>query len=195
VYAYLLSTLPGFGIDDPPPMPLSELLARCRGFVTDDELAALTDPEAAAEASVGGPEAAVARAWRDGERQLANALARRRASFWGMAPGESGRDREHRGFLVMIEEAVARAYESGDPMTRERALDGLRWALLDELSGPVPWGFAALFAYAQRLRIGWRWAGREPAAGREILGRILDHVEARGNQDANGAQTIEEHHG
>lgn len=175
MYAYLLSTLPAFTLDEAPPMPPSELLARSRGFVSHGELTALLDPEAAANGR--GDAAAWARRWLAGERQLANAVARRRAAFWQLAPDEQAR--EHEGFRVMIEEGVARAFEAPHPLARQRALDALRWRLLDELAGPVPWGFPALLAYAQRLRIAWQWAGREATAGREALGRVLDAIEER----------------
>ncbi|HKI59068.1 MAG TPA: hypothetical protein VKA00_07640 [Trueperaceae bacterium] len=179
MYAYLLSTLPGFGPEDVPPLSAAELLERCRGFVPNRALTALADPEAAANGS--GHAAETARRWLDGERQIANAVARRRAPFWGSSP--MGQAREHEGFRVLIEEGVARAYEAPDPLARQRALDALRWRLLDELAGPVPWGFPALLAYAQRLRIAREWAARDPSTGREALGRTLDAVEARHDQE------------
>lgn len=177
MYAYLLSALPSFELDDKPPMSPAELLDRCRGFVPEDELAALSDPEAAADGT--GAAAEVARRWRDAERQLRNSLARRRAPFWGLDAAEHAQP--HVGFRVVIEEGVGRAYEAPDPQARQRDLDRLRWRLLDELAGPVPWEFPALFAYAQRLRLAQEWARREVSAGRTALGRVLD--------------TVEEHHG
>lgn len=173
MYAYLLSTLPDFGPEGVPPMAPEELLERCRAFLPSRELTALADPEAAANGS--GDAAETARRWLDGERQIANAIARRRATFWDLGP--AGQARDHRGFLVMVEEGVASAFDAPHPLARQRALDALRWRLLDELAGPVPWGFPALFAYAQRLRIAWQWAERDPALGREALGRTLDAIE------------------
>lgn len=175
MYAYLLSTLPSFELHDPPPMSASDLVARCRGFLADDELAALEDPERGA--SLDGEVGSVARRWLDEERQLRNALARRRAAAWGVAPAPYLR--EHQGFRVDIEEGVARAYEAADPMARERAIDALRWRLAGELAGLVPWGFAALFAYAQRLRLAGSWASRGADAGRVALEGALDRLEER----------------
>jgi len=173
VYAYLLSALPSFELDDEPPMTLAELLERCRGFVPDAELAALRDPESAANGT--GAAAAVARRWRDAERQLRNGVVRRRAPFWQLEAADHMQT--HAGFRAMIEEGVAHAFEASDPQARQRELDMLRWQLLDELAGPVPWGFSALFAYSQRLRLAREWAAREASAGRDALGRVLDTVE------------------
>jgi len=191
VYAYLLSTLPDFDLDGAPPMSLVELVERCRGFLPEPELTGLEDPEAAAKGS--GDSARAARRWLDGERQLANAVARRRAPFWELSPADQAR--EHGGFSVMLEDGAGRAFEAAHPLARQRALDELRWQLLNELAGPVPWGFPALFAYARRLEIAWQWAPRQPAAGRDALGRILDAVEERAvREDHFEEHHFEEHH-
>jgi hypothetical protein len=173
VYAYLLSTLPSFGPYDTPPFTLEALLERCRPYLAEGELLALSDPEAGV--GVAGEAGAVARRWWDGERQLRNAVARRRAAAWGVSPEPYLR--EHEGFRVEIEDGVGRAYEAAHPLDRERALDALRWRLLDDLAGVVPWGFAALFAYAQRLRIAQAWAGRTVDDGRRWLQATLDRLE------------------
>jgi hypothetical protein len=173
VYAYLLSTLPSFGPYDTPPMTVDVLVERCRPYLGESELRALTEPEAAAVS--GGEPGDVARRWLDGERQLRNAVARRRSAAWGVSPEPYLR--EHEGFRVEIEDGVGRAYDAGDPLERERALDALRWRLLDDLAGVVPWGFAALFAYGQRLRIAQAWASRNVDDGRRWLQETLDRLE------------------
>ena len=173
MYAYLLSTLPSFGPYDTPPLSLEALLERCRPYLGEGEMRALSDPETAT--GIDGEPGAVARRWLDGERQLRNAVARRRAAAWGVAP--DAYLREHEGFRVEIEDGVGRAYDAPHPLERERALDALRWHLLDDLAGPVPWGFAALFAYAQRLRIAQAWTGRNEDDGRRRLQATLDRLE------------------
>jgi hypothetical protein len=173
VYVYLLASLPGFTLDDPPPMGVADLVDRCRGLVPGEVLAALTAPEAAAEGT--GPVAALARRWRDGERQLRNASGRRRAARWGVSPAES--QRPHEGFRVDIEDEVARSFETPSPLVQARVLDALRWRLLDDLAREDAFGLAALFAYARRLALAEAWARRTPDAGRAALARALERIE------------------
>lgn len=154
-------------------MTVESLVERTRPFLSEAEVAALERPEEAASAP--GEVGSVAKRWLDGERQLRNAIARRRAPLWGASP--DAYLREHEGFRVPIEAGVARAFEAADPLQREHALDSVRWRLLDDLAGVVPWGFAALFAYAERLRIARAWVGREPEEGRLRLQAILDRLE------------------
>jgi hypothetical protein len=175
VYAYLLSTLPSPVLGDPPPMTLPALVAQCRPFLGDDELHALQEPEAAATGP--GEAGSVARQWLDGERQLRNAVARKRATGWGVAVEPYLRD--HTGFRVDIEDGVIRAFDAPNPLDRERALDELRWRLLDDLAGVVPWGFAALFAYARRLHLVDERAGRDTEEGRRVLRTTLEALEHR----------------
>ena len=173
MYVYLLATLPSFTLDDPPPLGVAALRERCSSFLRSDALAALGDPEAAAEGT--GPVATVARRWRDGERQLRNAVARRRAARWGVSPDAALRP--HQGFRVDIEDEVARSFETPSPRVQARVLDALRWRLLDDLAREDPWGFAALFAYARRLDLAEAWARRTPDAGRAALARALQRIE------------------
>lgn len=173
MYVYLLATLPGFGLDDPPPMGVADLCDRCRPLVPEEVVAALADPEAAAEGT--GPVAEVARRWRDGERQLRNAVARRRAARWNVPP--DAWLRPHAGFRVDVEDEVARAFETPSPRVQARVLDALRWRLLDDLAREDAQGLPALFAYARRLDLAEAWARRTPAAGRAALGRALERIE------------------
>lgn len=175
MYAYLLSTLPSFTLDDPPPMTVATLLEHCRPFLGEEEFRALEDPAGGADTS--GEAGSVARRWRDVERQLRNAVARRRAPAWGVAAEPYLH--EHEGFRVDVEDGVARAFDAPHALARERLLHELRWHLLDDLAGVVPWGFAAVFAYAQRLRDGEAWAQRDIEEGRRVLQATLERLEQR----------------
>jgi len=174
MYVYLLSTLPSFRPDDPPPMTVDDLVERCRPFLAPAEIATLADPHSDPDANAGP--GGVARRWLDGEIQLRNAVARRRAAVWQVAA--EGYQHEHRGFRVDIEAGVARAFEAPDPLQRERALDALRWHLLDDIAGLAPWEFAGLFAYAMRLRLAQAWRERHPEDGSQRLRAVLDRLEA-----------------
>lgn len=174
MYAFLLSSLPSFSLGDEPPLTVAALAERCRPYLGEAACAALEHPAPAA--STAGEVGDVARLWLDGERQLRNAVARRRAATWQL-PSDTDQH-EHAAFRVDIEAGVAHAFEAPDPLQRERALDDLRWRLLDDLAGVVPWGYAALFAYAQRLRLAAAWSRRLPDAGSRHLHSVLNGLEA-----------------
>jgi len=160
-------------------MPVEALLERCRPYLGEEELRVLEDPEGNVDAP--GEPGRVARRWLDGERQLRNAVARKRAATWGVAADPYLR--EHDGFRVDVEDGVTRAYEAAHAMERERLLHELRWHLLDDLAGVVPWGFGAVFAYAQRLRDGEAWAQRDVDEGRRVLQATLERLEQRYETD------------
>lgn len=107
------------------------------------------------------------RAWRAHETLLCNAVARRRAARlkqdaqrW-LRPVDGGDMR--------IEHGVAAAFEQPDPLQRERALDRLRWNVLEELQGNQPLTSAVVLAYAVKLRILDRWSRLDAAAGAQRL--------------------------
>ena len=86
--------------------------------------------------------------------------------------------RAHPGYRVDIAVQVAAAYTKETPLARELALDELRWRLLDELALQDTWGFAALYAYAVKLRLAWRWAGLSDEAGWVALEAAVKQLEA-----------------
>ncbi len=104
-----------------------------------------------------------ARAWRERETILRNAVARRRASRRNA--DAQGTQRPVRGSDVRIEHGVAAAFEQPDPMQRERALNRLRWNVLDELQGNQPLAPAVVLAYAVKLRLLDRWQRLNAEAG------------------------------
>jgi hypothetical protein len=55
------------------------------------------------------------------------------------------------------------------PLERERALDRVRWNLLDELAGFDPFDSATALAYALKLRITERWHAVSDERGAAIL--------------------------
>lgn len=184
MHLYLLATLPGFELEDPPPVDIEALLASCRSLLTGEEALALEDPTAAEGDSAA---ARVARTWVDLERQIRNAVARRRAATWGVAP--EAYLRPHQAFRADIETGVAQAFEAKDPMARQKALDGLRWRVLVDLANEDPFGFAAVFAYVRRLHLAAAWAERKPRAGRAVMEQALEALE---KQEETGAMVVRE---
>lgn len=130
------------------------------------------DLSAAADALLDGRPSAHpwARAWQDRETILRNAVARRRAARQG-ADAQATQRPTH-GSDARIEHGVAAAFEQPDPLQRERALDRLRWNVLDELQGNQPLAAAVVLAYAVRLRILDRGSRLEAEAGARRLEKL-----------------------
>ena len=102
--------------------------------------------------------------WRDREIQLRNAVAAERARRLG-ATRPAPRDAH--GCEAMITQGVAQAFAAKDPLQRERALDALRWRILDELQGIAPFTEAAVLAYAGKLALNARRFSIEDDKGME----------------------------
>ena len=102
--------------------------------------------------------------WRDREIQLRNAVAAERARRLG-ATRPAPRDAH--GCEAMISQGVAQAFATKDPLQRERALDALRWRILEELQGIAPFTEAAVLAYAGKLALNARRFSIEDDKGME----------------------------
>ena len=102
--------------------------------------------------------------WRDREIQLRNAVAAERARRLG-ATRPAPRDAH--GCEAMISQSVAQAFAAKDPLQRERALDALRWRILDELQGIAPFTEAVVLAYAGKLALNARRFSIEDDKGME----------------------------
>jgi hypothetical protein len=72
---------------------------------------------------------------------------------------------EHGGFDTAIEYKVEDAFSKPTPLERERAIDELRWSILDEVAGTEPFSTSRLMAYAVKLKICERWATMDDKAG------------------------------
>ena len=104
--------------------------------------------------------------WRDREIQLRNVVAAERARRLG-ATRPAPRDAH--GCEAMITQGVAQAFAAKDPLQRERALDALRWRILDELQGIAPFTEAAVLAYAGKLALNARRFSIEDDKGMETF--------------------------
>ena len=110
-------------------------------------------------------------AWRDRDAQLRNAVAAERARRRGLAPSEAP-SRETAGFDAAIAPAVAAAFAQSDPLARERALDHVRWTLLDELEGVQPMDENVILAYAAKLKISLRTLAADADKGLRRFGEL-----------------------
>lgn len=160
MFTYLLASLPTLKLTEAPNLSAEAFLASCERFVAAAEQADLVAVFNPSEAPPNTPVAATWLAW---ETQWRNAVAQQRAARRRLEA--SPYLRSHPGYRVDIALRVAEAYARETPLARELALTELCWRLLDELALQDSWGFAALYAYAVKLRLAWRWAGLTDEAG------------------------------
>ncbi|MBP7829605.1 MAG: DUF2764 family protein [Kiritimatiellae bacterium] len=169
---YLVASLPTLVLGDPLPLDAEAFRAACANMLDDSEMAELT---LMLEDRVDEASSGFAKAWLNADRQLRNAVARVRA---GRRSAEVRSFlREHEGYDVGIEKAVTDAYTRPDPLERELFLDRYRWQRLDDLAREEPFGFAAVLAYALKLRLSARWAGLNDEAGAARLTELLKELD------------------
>jgi len=162
---YLLSSLPYLRAETPPVLSTCSFLDACRSQLSE------VDANAVAALLEGRPTGhPLASAWSDAETILRNAVTRRRARLRG-ADGARWL-RPTRGCDRQIEEGVEAAFEAGDPLKRERALDELRWRVADALAGPDPLSLGVVFAYAVKLAIAVRRASLDKARGQAAFDKL-----------------------
>ena len=67
--------------------------------------------------------------------------------------------------------------ELEDPLARELLLDEHRWALLDEIAVPAPYGIQGVLAYGVKLRLAEKWTGQVDAAeGLRVAAGLADEA-------------------
>ncbi|MBP7638565.1 MAG: DUF2764 family protein, partial [Kiritimatiellae bacterium] len=158
---YLLSSLPLLRFDTPPALAPEAFLSACR-----DQLGAAD--AAAAEALLTGTacDHPFVAAWRDRDTILRNAVARQRAR---QAGADASRWlRPANGCDTRIESLVEEAFDEPDPLRREKALDKIRWLIVEELQGPDPLDVKGVFAYAVKLALLARWTALTPEQGQTV---------------------------
>ena len=164
---YLLSSLPLLRFDTPPALAPDAFLSACR-----DQLGVAD--AAAAEALLTGTacDHPFVAAWRDRDTILRNAVARQRARLAGT---EASRWLRHaQGCDTRIESLVEDAFDEPDPQRREKALDKIRWLIVEELQGPDPLDVKGVFAYAVKLALLTRWAALTPEQGVATFDRLTE---------------------
>jgi hypothetical protein len=179
-YYFLISSLPRVTLDSAPSMDIGSFRSLCSDHLSASDLQALAavldgDMEVAADAHPFVDQ------WRSRDTQLRNACARLRAARRHEDAGSSLRT--HTGFDVGLEDGVDEAFNQRDPMRRERALDSIRWRVLDELSGPDPFASEVVFAYGLKLKLAERWAALDDEAGQARIAASLVPREEQANTD------------
>ncbi len=178
---YLVSSLPTLRFGEKPPMDVEAFRAACVSWLADDELAAI---DAALENRAPGAGGTSAVQWWNGEVQLRDAVVRVRAK--NCAADASRFLKPYDGFSATIEKMVTDAFTRPDPLEQEMELDRARWTLIEEPTVTEPFGFAAILAFAVKVRIAERWAGMDDTAGQEnVENLVLAALEEPNNQLTN----------
>jgi hypothetical protein len=186
-YYYFATSLPLLEFGKPAPIADDHFAAGCRENLAPTDMTALEEllglPPGAPR-----PSGTFARRWQRTDDAIRNAVAGHRAAEQRVDPEPFLR--EGQDYSPSLERRVADALAKKPPTAAERALDALRWDLIEELAGVDPFKIDAILAYALKLRILKKWSSLCRPAGHE---RLQDLVEAKLNPgpDANRERTDE----
>ena len=180
-YYYLAASLPALTLDQPPSMKVDAYVELCRDHLSPKD-------QAAVDALAAGhpPVHPLAMQWQQSETQLRNCVARHRAQRRQI--DASSLLREHTGYQVAIETGVERALQAADPLQRERALDELRWQLIDDLQGTDEFGSATVITYLLRLQLCTRWNALTVEQGKARMEDTLASTSPDGPETQANAQ-------
>lgn len=164
---YLLSSLPMLNLGTAPGITQTGFVGMCREQLDAADVQVV-------ESLLKGetPDHPFAREWQDHMTILRNVVAYKRAQRSG-ADEEPWLRYSHR-VEVWIENLVEEAFQSSDPLQREKELDRICWTIVDELQGPDPLCKNAVFAYAIKLRILARQAEWDTKAGTEHFEQLAE---------------------
>lgn len=75
--------------------------------------------------------------------------------------------------------------EGSDILERERGLDDLMWARIDEIVGLQVFTIDAILGFVAKLRIIDRWLKLDPETGRELFRKLVDEIRNNKNEINN----------
>lgn len=159
-YYFFASSLPPLSLETAPSLSPSDFIAQCEEHLAPTDIEGI---RALLSAGESGPDEDTRKRphpfvtdWRKRDTELRNVVVRERAARTGREPGRYVR--EQAGFDSYRQRAVADAFNRGDPLKTELALDRLRWHEIEELEGPDPFSSNAVLGYALKLQMATRWA-------------------------------------
>lgn len=180
-YWYLVASLPALVKGAPPPLDARRFRTLCSEHLVPADLAELDAVLAGAGTS------AFARAWRDADVQIRNAIARARAARHGVDAERFVRSTD--ALDLALARRVQDALGAADPGECERALDELRREILHELARPEPFAVSVLLAYGLELAIAARQHARDAERGRVALASLVDGLVAS-SETASSSVTV-----
>ena len=153
MYYYFSASLPEIRPGEVPPLTLAEFDADAELQLTPRHYARMTAEDPATRVYGG---------MRRFEEYLRTRIAEKRAEKLKI-PADLP---EPESFFGEVDTEIAAAAQL-DPAERERAIDGLRWRMLDELSSGSDFDFDHICAYRAKLRLAEKYRGRNAKIGRE----------------------------
>ena len=167
-YYYLIASLPGFTIEDPPPMLPDQFRNLCDSHLMPCDMRALDELLSNATSSSNNT---FLKQWLDFETQIRNAIATTRAARLNKDASEHLKG--HKEFDPEIEKAVSDAFLKSTPIERERALDEFRWSRIEDMAGLNPFAARALLAYTLKLILAKRWSQMNKENGARRANEII----------------------
>jgi len=112
--------------------------------------------------------------WNQWETCARNRIARQRASRTDKDAGVYLR--EEKDFYSEVDRGVQDAYSIQNPLEREKALDCLRWNMLDNLESGHFFDFEFLCVYKLKLMIREKWSSRKKEQGEANFSSVVDEI-------------------
>lgn len=155
MYYFFSATLPELHPGATPPLTLAEFDADAELQLTPRHYRMLVDED---------PAARVYGEMRRFEEYMRTRIAEKRAEKLKL-PADFP---EPEAFYGEVDAALGRISQL-DPAERERAVDELRWKMLDELTWKSEFDFDHICAYRIRLRLAEKYRGRDAKCGRKFF--------------------------
>ena len=155
MYYFFSAALPELRPGEPPPLALAEFDADAELQLTPRHYRMLVDED---------PSARVYGEMRRFEEYLRTRIAEKRAEKLKV-PADFP---EPEAFYSEVDAELGRIAQL-DPAERERAVDMLRWKMLDELTWNDEFGFDHICAYRIKLRLAEKYRGRDAKSGRKFF--------------------------
>lgn len=178
-YYYLAASLPMLSLDDPPRITSAALREYCADHLDAGDMAAL-DSLFAEDAAP--PRHAFLKRWHSTDALLRNVVVQLRAARRQRDGQPYLRDTDD--YDADLEQGVTEAFAQQNPIERERAIDTLRWNMIESLAGLNPFSGEAILAYALKLRLAERWAGLDVATGQGAVEALVARQPAK-KEDAS----------
>lgn len=155
MYYFFSASLPELRPGEVPPLTLAEFDAEAAEQLTSRHYELMISDD---------PRARVCGEMRRFEEFLRTRIAERRAEKLRQSVDIP----EPEEFYGGIDAALDAAAQL-NPAERERAVDLLRWQMLDELTGTNDFDFDHICAYRAKLRLAEKYRGRDAKAGRDFF--------------------------
>ena len=155
MYYFFSAALPELRPGETPPLTLAEFDADAELQLTPRHYQMMTGED---------PAARVYGEMRRFDEYLRTRIAEKRAEKLKLAADFP----EPEGFYGEVDAALGQIAQL-DPAERERAVDMLRWKMLDELTWSDGFGFDHICAYRIKLRLAEKYRGRDAGTGRKFF--------------------------